>query len=150
MKDASTFYYKSDGTGRDRYVLMDNGGLRPEYDKYNKHAEALFKSSLRSSQKSPINEFKDPIKAQADMTTYLNWPSWQETKLKRKNSAIQRAVMDRLYNKATSSHNITRIIGEKKSPGKTGIDTLDPKNVGGDYQASSMAQSLINGKVMRK
>ena len=76
MKEATTFYYKSDGTGRDKYVLMDNGGLRPEYDKYNKHVEALFKSSLRNNQKSPINEFKDPIKEAADITTYLNWPSW--------------------------------------------------------------------------
>ena len=35
-REASTFYYASDGTGRDSYVLMDNGGLRPEYEKYNK------------------------------------------------------------------------------------------------------------------
>jgi len=30
-KDAVTFYYQSDGTGRDSYVLKNNGGLRPEY-----------------------------------------------------------------------------------------------------------------------
>lgn len=31
-KDATTFYYQSDGSGRDSYVLKDNGGLRFEYD----------------------------------------------------------------------------------------------------------------------
>ena len=36
-KEATTFYYQSDGTGRDSYVLMDNGGLRPEYEKH--HAQ---------------------------------------------------------------------------------------------------------------
>ena len=48
--------------------------------------------------------------------------------------------MDRLYNKATSSHNITRIIGEKKSPGRVNNDTI-----GGDY----MAPSMVNGKIRR-
>jgi hypothetical protein len=41
-KDAPTNYYQSDGTGRDSYILMDNGGSRPEYDKYNKTPEHIF------------------------------------------------------------------------------------------------------------
>jgi hypothetical protein len=107
---------------------MDNGGLRPEYDKYNKNAEALFRSTLRSSQKSPVNSIRDPLKEQADITTYLNWPSWQETKMKRKNSAIQRAMMQRLY-EVKSPQNITRIIGDKNvSPPK---DNSPQK--GGDF-----------------
>jgi hypothetical protein len=47
-KSPPTFYYQSDGTGRDSYVLMDNGGYRPEYDKYNKSNEKIFIDSLRS------------------------------------------------------------------------------------------------------
>ena len=38
----------SDGTGRDSYVLQDNGGSRPEYNKYNKSPDTVFASSLRS------------------------------------------------------------------------------------------------------
>ena len=37
QKHATTWYYQSDGSGRDSYVLMDNGGLRPEYDRYHKN-----------------------------------------------------------------------------------------------------------------
>ena len=37
QKNATTWYYQSDGSGRDSYVLMDNGGLRPEYDRYHKN-----------------------------------------------------------------------------------------------------------------
>lgn len=58
-KGASTFYYQSDGSGRDGYVLMDNGGLRPEYEKYNKSVEKIFQDSLRSDVKSPVRYFKD-------------------------------------------------------------------------------------------
>jgi hypothetical protein len=38
----------SDGTGRDSYVLQDNGGSRPEYNKYNKSPDTVFACSLRS------------------------------------------------------------------------------------------------------
>jgi len=58
-KDPSTHYYQSDGSGRDGYVLMDNGGLRPEYEKYNKSAEKIFFGSLRTGVKSPLRYFKD-------------------------------------------------------------------------------------------
>ena len=58
-RDASTFYYMSDGSGRDGYVLQDNGGLRPEYDKRNLSPQKIFTSSLRSGEKSPLKYFKD-------------------------------------------------------------------------------------------
>lgn len=58
-KDPSTHYYQSDGSGRDSYVLMDNGGLRPEYEKYNKTSEKIFFGSLRTGVKSPLRYFKD-------------------------------------------------------------------------------------------
>lgn len=46
-KEASTFYYQSDGSGRDTYVLQNNGGLRFEYSSKN-NGDKLFKSTLRS------------------------------------------------------------------------------------------------------
>lgn len=55
-KDAPTHYYQSDGSGRDGYILMDNGGSRPEYDRYHKTNEAIFLGSLRNERKSPIRD----------------------------------------------------------------------------------------------
>lgn len=75
-KEASTFYYQSDGTGRDSYVLKNNGGLRPEYN-IRASGDRIFRDSLRSDQQSPIKHFKDPISDRADITSYMNWPSTQ-------------------------------------------------------------------------
>ena len=50
-KAASTFYYQSDGTGRDSYVLKHNGGLRFEYS-CKQNGDRVFKDSLRSDMKS--------------------------------------------------------------------------------------------------
>ena len=73
FKDAPTFYYQSDGTGRDSYVLKDNGGLRPEYNVRNS-GDRIFKSSLRNMQKSPIRSFKnEPMAGKVDFHTYQNW-----------------------------------------------------------------------------
>ena len=95
-REATTFYYQSDGSGRDSYVLQDNGGLRPEYDKYNKSSEAIFLSSLRSQKKSSVKYLKHPVQDRADITTYLNWQSKQGLEQSRANSKIQRAVVMRL------------------------------------------------------
>jgi hypothetical protein len=51
---------------------MDNGGLRPEYEKYNKKPDVIFANSLRNQPKSPLKYFKGP-EDKADITTYLNW-----------------------------------------------------------------------------
>lgn len=45
-KDATTFYYQSDGSGRDGYVIQNNGGLRFEYKGI--VGDRIFKESLRS------------------------------------------------------------------------------------------------------
>ena len=58
-KEASTFYYQSDGSGRDSYVLKNNGGLRWEYNVRNS-GDNIFKDSLRSDRKSPLKYFQDP------------------------------------------------------------------------------------------
>ena len=87
-REATTFYYMSDGSGRDSYVLMDNGGLRREYNRYNKSPEAIFRDSLRNFNKSPVKYLKDPIKDKADITTYMNWASLQGKKINAKNNNI--------------------------------------------------------------
>lgn len=70
-KDASTFYYQSDGSGRDSYVIKDNGGLRYEFDG-KKSGDRIFKESLRNSNTNmPSSRNSNP----ADMTNYLNWTS---------------------------------------------------------------------------
>ena len=72
-KDASTFYYQSDGSGRDSYVLKNNGGLRMEYD-VRASGDNIFRRSLRdSSEKKMIKYFKNADTS--DITNYLNWES---------------------------------------------------------------------------
>jgi hypothetical protein len=44
-KEAVAFEYRSDGTGRDSYILMNSGGLKNNY--YNMTGEKFFKDSLR-------------------------------------------------------------------------------------------------------
>ncbi len=56
---------------------MDNGGLRREYDKYNKSNHQIFAGSLRRQERSPLRYFKDPITDRADITCYMNWQSTQ-------------------------------------------------------------------------
>mmetsp|Transcript_34706 Transcript_34706/g.53233 ORF Transcript_34706/g.53233 Transcript_34706/m.53233 type:complete len:248 (-) Transcript_34706:765-1508(-) len=94
-KEATTFYYQSDGTGRDSYVLKNNGGLRFEYDVRNS-GDRIFKKSLRSDQKSPVKHFRDPIADRADITTYLNWKSTNGRVVNARNSQIQRDLINRL------------------------------------------------------
>lgn len=54
---------------------MDNGGLRPEYDKHVTKYKSTFYDTLRKNEKSPIKYIRDPLKDRADITSYLNWPS---------------------------------------------------------------------------
>lgn len=53
---------------------MDNGGLRPEYNKYNKPQSTIFVNSLRNQPKAKVKYFKDHGD-KADITSYLNWKS---------------------------------------------------------------------------
>lgn len=46
-KDPTSFYYQSDGSGRDSYVLKNNGGLRMEFN-MRASGDSIFKDSLRS------------------------------------------------------------------------------------------------------
>ena len=76
---------------------MDNGGLRPEYDRYNKNQLATFYSGLRKNEKSPVKYLKDPLKDRADITSYLNWPSMRARLESIKTSQAQATLVDRLH-----------------------------------------------------
>ena len=69
-KDATTFYYQSDGTGRDTYVLKNNGGLRPEFNP-KISGDRIFKRSLRSDARSPPRPVQsNPLTGRANFDTY--------------------------------------------------------------------------------
>ena len=94
-KEPVTHYYMSDGTGRDSYVLMDNGGSRPEYNKYNKAPDVVFSNSLRSGRKSPLKYFRNHNDI-ADITTYMNWKSRSGFRKNNENRKVGLDVTKRL------------------------------------------------------
>jgi hypothetical protein len=69
---------------------MDNGGSRPEYDRYHRTNEAIFLGSLRNERKSPIRDQRNrsPQEQACDITTYLNWPSSQGRMLANHNAKL--------------------------------------------------------------
>ena len=73
-KAPPTHYYMSDGSGRDGYILKNNGGSRQEY-KSREMGDHVFYDSLRSGQRSPLRHQFDPENDRAEITSYLNWPS---------------------------------------------------------------------------
>ena len=94
-KDAPTWYYQSDGSGRDSYVLKNNGGLRPEYS--SKTNDRIFRSTLRSENKSPLQDTRgDPLQAIANFDTYQNWHSMRSKAANDKNYKIQADLINRL------------------------------------------------------
>ena len=81
-KESSAITYKSDGSGRDSYVIQNSGGLVADY-KY-KRADLAFKDHLRYNVQSPVPHHASarhgPHSFQADITQYLNWPSGSQRK----------------------------------------------------------------------
>lgn len=86
-KEPTTFYYQSDGTGRDSYVLKHNGGYRPEYN-VKDSGDRLFKNTLRNNTKSPLKHFQDPVKDRADFSNYQNWQSMRGRHVHNKHARI--------------------------------------------------------------
>lgn len=110
-KEATTFYYQSDGSGRDSYVLKNNGGLRWEYS-VRTSGDNIFKDSLRSDQKSPVKYFQDPLTHKADITTYLNWKSLKGVQQNAKHARIQKELTERLTSGSPSrEHTINYVVG---------------------------------------
>jgi hypothetical protein len=82
---------------------MDNGGLRPDYEKHNPSVDKIFYGSLRNGVKSPLRYFKDSYRDRADITSYLNWGSAQGNRVNAKHARIQRDLVKRLTTKKNST-----------------------------------------------
>lgn len=71
LKEAVSFTYHSDGSGRDSYVVQNSGGLVADYGASRK-SEIVFKNSLRRQTYDVLpNTINQPYKS--DITNYLNW-----------------------------------------------------------------------------
>ena len=66
-----TVDYRSDGTGRDTYIVANSGGLK--YDYKCQPVESMFKNSLRNNEKIPFKRNRKNF--QVDITDYMNWIS---------------------------------------------------------------------------
>jgi len=95
---------------------MDNGGLRPEYNKYNKSNHVIFASSLRNDCLSPVRYFKDPYADRADITSYLNWMSQRGKQQSQLNAKITTALTNRLTSKDPSPPRIKDLRLYKEEP----------------------------------
>ena len=113
-KEATTFYYQSDGSGRDSYILKNNGGLRFEYNNKN-YGDRIFRDQLRSEGKSPLMYFKN--RDSSDITNYLNWESTSGRRTNSIKARIQKDVVQRL---TTGSPNRETAIEYVLGTGKLG------------------------------
>lgn len=95
VKEPTTFYYQSDGTGRDSYVLQNNGGYRPEFN-IKVSGDRLFMSSLRAYTKSPVRSINSPVSELANFDTYQNWQSVVGKHVNKKHAKLQRDLIMRL------------------------------------------------------
>ena len=95
VKEATTFPYQSDGSGRDTYVIQNNGGYRPDYN-IRLSGERLFLSSLRDNIKSPIRSMNNPEEDIAAFETYQNWHSVSSKNNSKRIAKIQEDVVNRL------------------------------------------------------
>ena len=87
MKEPTTFYYVSDGTGRDSYVLQNNGGYRPEYN-IKMSGDRLFRTTLRSDTKSPTRTIQNTLNERANFDNYQNWHSLSSKQVSIKHAKI--------------------------------------------------------------
>ena len=117
MKEPTTFYYQSDGSGRDSYVLKDNGGLRFEFN-VRDSGDRIFKHSLRSHLRSPIKHYKD-MSDRGDITTYMNWKSQTGRRINYQQAKVQNDVVKRLNTRSPKrDYTINYIIGTDKKIGQ--------------------------------
>lgn len=79
-KNAMPVEYRSDGTGRDSYIVCNSGGLQTQY--FNTQGESFFKNSLRQNDRQ--NFFSGSRRGQqtnkyltdqfeVNITKYRNW-----------------------------------------------------------------------------
>lgn len=68
LKEATAVDYRSDGSGRDSYIIQNSGGLK---NNFRHTGEKFFKDSLRQNEYIPYKRVK-PV-WDTDITDYLNW-----------------------------------------------------------------------------
>jgi hypothetical protein len=131
-KEATTFYYQSDGTGRDSYVLKNNGGLRMEYEGKGS-GDRMFRESLRSSEDFRRTFNIHRANDKSDITNYLNWSSTTGRHQNKQFAKINREVTERL-----ASGSPQRGSSIKYKIGATSRDNsfaeIDIPNITGDYK----------------
>lgn len=67
-KDATAFTYRSNGSGRDSYIIANSGGLVCDYRGHS--SDRIFKSSLRSTNDSVTTHFRTSSNWNKDFTDY--------------------------------------------------------------------------------
>lgn len=70
FKPTATHVYRSDGSGRDSYVIQHNGGLANDF-RCSK-SDMLFAGGLRQHTSSPVRNSNERWRG-PDCTDYLNW-----------------------------------------------------------------------------
>ena len=96
LKDAVSFTYHSDGTGRDSYVISNSGGLISDYNG-SRRADILFKANLRHQVKPVLPHLRTPNKMRSvDITDYLNWPSRSQSKVEADNFKTVNSLIRRI------------------------------------------------------
>ena len=93
LKPSKPINYRSDGTGRDSYVIQNSGGLVSDYRSI--PVEQNFKSSLRFNPQSPLKVSSDKPWG-AEITDFLNWRTPKDQMAIRQRAKQQRALLERL------------------------------------------------------
>lgn len=87
-KPAVGFVYRSDGSGRDSYVLQNSGGLIKDFR--STKADNIFYSGLRSHPESPIRQ------AGFLESNYANWKTPKEKAIIKAHATFQKAHVEKL------------------------------------------------------
>lgn len=96
QKNAVSFTYHSDGTGRDSYVISNSGGLVSDYNG-SRRADIIFKDNLRHSIKPVLPSIQTPYaKTSGGITQYLNWPSKSKLKVEATNFRTVKNLIRRI------------------------------------------------------
>lgn len=91
-KEAVAFTYRSDGTGRDGYIMVDSGGLNKSY-------KPLRQYQLNTFLRSPscdMFEYNTPTLKRSGSQGYISRDEYKINQILLQN---QRGVIDRLYNR---------------------------------------------------
>ena len=124
FKPAPSHVYRSDGTGRDSYVIQNNGGLVADF-RCNK-SDVLFRGGLRQHLTSPVRNSNDRWRG-PDSTDYLNWMTPKDQTAIRKAARKQQELVQRLspHKQHTKYTDFTQLSPpSQEQPGNAGSRNL--------------------------